>query len=140
VLEIITTWAEDQLPTVYPNPSFPPTVYCFISSEQLTRLAKDAHVIMNLDDLQKALGQWRFFQSYGTELLVKLRAAHFAAEEVGKASGHSQSTSLAQAASRTEQLSSHTERDITWAPALTVASMKQLPARGRRREGGESGA
>ena len=52
VLEQIKTWAEGQLSAAFPNPSFTPTVYFFISEDQLTQLAKDAHVIANLDSLQ----------------------------------------------------------------------------------------
>ncbi len=79
MLKQLTTWAEDQLSTAFPTPAFRPTVYCFISADQLTQLAKDAHLITNLDDLQKAIGSWGFFEDYGTELLVKLRAVHHAA-------------------------------------------------------------
>jgi hypothetical protein len=98
VLELITTWAKNQVSTAFPNPSFQPTVYCFISADQLTQLAKDAHVITNLDKLHKALGSWRFFQTHGAELFANLRAAHYAAEEVitqasGKASNQTQASS-----------------------------------------------
>ena len=86
VLELITTWAKNQVSTAFPNPSFQPTVYCFISVDQLTQLAKDAHVITNLDKLHKALGSWRFFQTYGVELFTNLRAAHYAAEAKPQAS------------------------------------------------------
>ena len=72
VLKLITTQVEDQVSTAFSNPSFQPTVYCFILVDQLIKLAKDAHVITNLDDLHKALGLWRFFQNYGEELFVKL--------------------------------------------------------------------
>jgi hypothetical protein len=118
VLELITTWAEDQVSTAFPNPSFQPTVYCFISADQLTKLAKDAHVITNLDDLHKALGSWRFFQNYGEELLVKLRAAHYTTgEAIPQASR--KATSQTQASSQSSQGS-----DI-WAPVATLVSMSQ---------------
>ena len=72
VLELITTWAENQASVAFPNPLFKPTVYSFISADQLMQLAKDAHVITNLDKLHKALGSWRFFQTHSPELLVNL--------------------------------------------------------------------
>ena len=72
MLKQLTTWAEDQLSTAFPTPAFRPTVYCFISADQLTQLAKDAHLITNLDDLEKALGSWWFFPNYGAELLGSL--------------------------------------------------------------------
>jgi hypothetical protein len=81
VLQLVTAWAEGQISMAFPNPSFQPTVYCFISEDQLIQLAKDAHTIINLDQLCKALGSWYFFQSYGTELLAKLRAAYYATEK-----------------------------------------------------------
>jgi hypothetical protein len=119
VLELITTWAEEQIPTVFPNPSFQPTVYCFISQDQLTQLAKDAHVITNLDDLNKALGSWRFFQTHGVELLGKLRAAHYATQEVSQVS---------------RKASSQTQGGDIWRPVITPASM---PVRARARASGE---
>jgi predicted ATPase len=82
VLKLITTWAETQVSAAFPNPSFQPTVSCFMSEDQLTQLAKDAHVITNLDELYRALRSWRFFQTHGAELFANLRAAHYAAEEV----------------------------------------------------------
>ena len=81
VLELITTQAKDQVSAAFPNPSFQPTVYCFILADQLTKLAKDAHIITNLDDLHKALRSWRFFQNYKEELFVKLRAVYYTIEE-----------------------------------------------------------
>ena len=33
VLELITTWAKNQVSTAFPNPSFQPTVYCFLSAD-----------------------------------------------------------------------------------------------------------
>jgi hypothetical protein len=118
VLEMITTWAEDQVSAALPNPSFQPTVYCFISADQLTQLAKDAHVITNLDDLRKALGSWRFFQSHGTELLAKLRAAHYAAEEaIAQASR--------KASSQIQASSQRRQGDDIWATIATPVSMSQ---------------
>ena len=58
VLELMTTWAENQISTIFPDPSFQPTVSCFLSADQLTQIAKDAHLIMDLDKLRKALGPW----------------------------------------------------------------------------------
>jgi hypothetical protein len=55
-LELITIWGEGQLSKVFPNLSFQPTVYCFLSKDQLTQLAKDVHVITNLNRLSNALG------------------------------------------------------------------------------------
>lgn len=81
VLELITTWAEDQISAAFPNPSFQPTVHCFISADQLTQLAKNARLIMDLDMLCKTLGSWRFLQTHGAELFANLRAAHYAVEE-----------------------------------------------------------
>jgi hypothetical protein len=52
----------------------------FISADQLTQLAKDAHEILTLVHLQKALRSWHFFESHGEELLSELRAANYAAE------------------------------------------------------------
>ena len=114
VLELITTWAADQVSAAFPNPSFQPTVYCFISADQLTQLAKDAHVITNLDDLHKALGSWRFFQNYGVELLAKLRAAHYAAEEASR-----------EAASQTQASSHNSQGSNIWAPVATPVFMNQ---------------
>jgi hypothetical protein len=118
VLELVTTWAEDRVSAAFPNPSFQLTANCFISAGQLTQLAKDAHVITNLDDLRKALGPWRFFQSYGVELLAELRAAHHATEEAipqvsGKATGQTQ------ASRQTSQ------GGVIWATVTTLASMNQ---------------
>jgi hypothetical protein len=96
VLELITTWAENQVSAAFPNPSFKPTVYCFISADQLTQLAKDAHVITDLDKLNKALRSWRFFQTHGAELLVNLRAAHYAAEEAITQASSSQTQASSQ--------------------------------------------
>ena len=104
VLDLITTWAENQVSAAFPTPSFQPTVYCFISADQLTKVAKNAHLITNLDKLHKALGSWRFFQTHGAELLASLRAAHYAAEEaVTQASRKTSSQS--QASSQTSQTS-----------------------------------
>jgi hypothetical protein len=126
VLELITTWAEDQVSAAFPNPSFQPTVNCFISADQLTQLAKNAHVITNLDDLHKALGSWRFFQNYGTELLVKLRAAHYAAEAKPQASsGQTQVKSQSSQDSQTRACSQSRQGRYIWAPAATPASMSQ---------------
>ena len=80
VLGLITAWAEKQVPIAFPNPAFRPTVDCFISADQLTQLAKDAHEILTLVHLQKALRSWHFFESHGEELLSELRAANYAAE------------------------------------------------------------
>ena len=63
---------ESKLSAVFSNPSFEPTVYLFISEDQLTQLAKDAHIITNLDELHNALGSWPFFKSHGIELLAEL--------------------------------------------------------------------
>ncbi len=120
VLELITTWAEDQVSAAFPNRSFQPTVYCFISADQLTQLAKDAHVITNLDNLHKALGSWRFFQNYGAELLVKLRAAHYAAEEVV-------SQASRKASSQTQAPSQSSHGGDIWATVATPISMSQSP-------------
>ena len=72
VLELVMTWAEDQISTIFPDPSFQPTVSCFLSADQLTQIAKDAHLIIDLDKLHKALRLWCFFQTHGAELFAKL--------------------------------------------------------------------
>jgi len=110
VLELITTWADNQVSAAFPNPSFEPIVYCFISADQLTQLAKDAHVITNLDELHKALGPWKFFQTHGAELLGNLRAAHYAAGEA-----------ITQASRKTSSQGG----DI-WVTVATPLSMSQL--------------
>lgn len=114
VLEMITTWTEDQIPAVFPNPSFQPTVYCFISADQLTQLAKDAHIITNLDTLRKALISWRFFQSHGVELLTKLREAHCTAEATSQASR--------KAGSQTQASSQSGQGSSIWATITTSVS------------------
>jgi len=82
VLELITDWAESQVSAVFPNPLFQPTVHCFISEDRLSRLAKNAHGITNLNELRSALEPWHFFQSHGAELLRQLRAAYHATEGI----------------------------------------------------------
>lgn len=82
ILELLTDWAKDQLPVVFPNPFFRPEVCSFISEEQLTRLAKDAREIMNLDGLRDSLGLWRFFTTHGEKLLKQLRTAYYATEDM----------------------------------------------------------
>jgi len=74
--ELLTDWAKDQLPIVFPNSFFRPEVCSFISEEKLTRLAKDAREIMNLDGLRDSLGLWRFFTTHGEKLLRQLRTAY----------------------------------------------------------------
>ena len=81
VLELVTTWAENQISKVFPDQSFQPTIYCFISADQLTQIVKDAHLIMDLDKLRKALGSWRFFRTHGAELFASLQAAYRTVEE-----------------------------------------------------------
>ena len=81
VLELITAWAENQTPTVFPSPSFQPTVNCFLSADQLMQIAKDAHLIMDLDKLRKALGPWLFFQTHGEQLFANLQSAYRTVEE-----------------------------------------------------------
>jgi len=102
VLDLITTWAENQIPTVFPNPSFQPTVYCFISADQLKQIAKDAHLIMDLDKLRKALGSWRFFRTHGAELFANLRAAYRTVEEAMTKTSRSNS-SQTQASNQSSQ-------------------------------------
>jgi hypothetical protein len=117
VLELITTWGEGQLSAAFPNPLFQPTVYCFISENQLTKLAKDAHVITNLDRLRNALGSWRFFEIHGAELLAELRAAHYAVEAIPQSS---------RKASGQTQASSQSSQGVDiWGPVATLASMSQ---------------
>lgn len=104
VLELVTTWAEDQISTIFPDPSFQPTVSCFLSADQLTQIAKDAHLIMDLDKLRKALGSWRFFQTHGAELFAKLQAAYRAVEEATtKKSKNNNSQTETQAPSQSSQ-------------------------------------
>jgi hypothetical protein len=114
VLGLVTTWAEDQVSAAFPNPSFQLTVHCFISADQLTQLAKDAHVIMNLDDLRKALGSWRFFQNYGVELLANLRAAHHATEEA-----------VPRASRKAKAPGQNSQGGDIWTSIATPASMNQ---------------
>jgi hypothetical protein len=118
VLELITTWAKNQVSTAFPNPSFQPTVYCFISADQLTQLAKDAHVITNLDKLHKALGSWRFFQTYGVELFTNLRAAHYAAEEAITQASR-------KASNQTQASSQNSQGGDIWVAVATLVSMSQ---------------
>jgi superfamily II DNA helicase RecQ len=115
VLELVTTWAENQVSAAFPNPSFRPVVDCFISADQLTQLAKDAHLITNLDELHKALGSWGFFQAHGAELLANLRTAHHAAgEAITQASG-----------SRTQTSSQSSQGGDIWVPVITQLSTSQ---------------
>jgi superfamily II DNA helicase RecQ len=117
VLKHLMTWAEDQLSTVFPNPAFQPTVDCFISLDQLTQLAKDAHIITDIDGLHKALGSWCFFEECGTELLEQLRAAHHTVEEA-----KSQTKGQTRAPSQVSQVG---EITTTWAPVTTPTSMSR---------------
>jgi superfamily II DNA helicase RecQ len=80
--ELLTDWAKDQLPVIFPTPFFRPEVDSFISEEQLTRLAKDAREIMNLDGLRDSLGSWHFFRTHGEKLLKQLRTAYYATEDI----------------------------------------------------------
>jgi hypothetical protein len=75
-------WAESQVSAVFPNLLFQPTVYCFISEDQLSWLMKNAHGITNLNELWSALESWHFFQSHGAELLRQLQAAYHATEDI----------------------------------------------------------
>jgi superfamily II DNA helicase RecQ len=79
ILESITKWADEQLPTLFPRAAFDLVTCCFLTDEQRTSLAKNAHIIFNLDNLQETLGPWHFFNTHGEALLKELRAAHHAA-------------------------------------------------------------
>jgi superfamily II DNA helicase RecQ len=120
VLEQITSWAKDQVSVAFPEASFRPTVDCFISADQLTQLAKDAHVITNLDDLRKALGSWYFFQNYGEELLAKLHAAHC---ETGQEAVAPQASR--KAANSIPTSSQNSQGRTTWASVVTSESMNK---------------
>ena len=50
-------------------------------ADQLTQIVKDAHLIMDLNKLRKALGLWRFFLTHGAELFASLQAAYRTVEE-----------------------------------------------------------
>jgi superfamily II DNA helicase RecQ len=84
ILELLTDWGEGQLAEVFPNPLFQPTVYCFLSEDQLEQLAKDAREILNLDWLRNSLGSWRFFPTHGEKLFKQLRTAYYATEGISK--------------------------------------------------------
>jgi superfamily II DNA helicase RecQ len=117
VLELIATWGESQLSAIFPNALFQPTVYCFITEDQLTKLAREAHLITNLNELHIALGIWPFFKSHGTELLKQLRAAYYATEGIPP--------SPKKAASQTQALSQQSWDDNSWNPVTTMEIMSQ---------------
>lgn len=79
ILESITKWADEQIPAVFPTVGFELTTCCFLTDKQRTSLAKNAHIIFNLNQLRETLGSWRFFTTHGEALLKELRAAHHAA-------------------------------------------------------------
>ena len=118
VLELLTTWAENQLSVVvFRNPSFQPTVHCFISEDQLTQLAKDAHIITNMTSLHNSLGSWPLFDGYGAELLVQLRAAHHAVETISQSSG--------KAYNQTSACGQSSQCIGIWGPVATTESISK---------------
>lgn len=71
----LINWANDQLNTVYPNTIFEPTANCFLSETRRIHLARNAHKILDLHDLQKMVGDWVRFNTYGQELFRVLRTS-----------------------------------------------------------------
>ena len=87
--------------------------------DQLTQLAKDAHVITSLDDLRKTLGPWRFFQNYGAELFMKLRSIHYAADETKPLASE-------RAISETQEFTQGNQNSDIRAPVAASLSSKQI--------------
>jgi hypothetical protein len=77
---MISNWSEKQCPAVFPDTLFPLVVSCFLSKKKQTQLAKDAHEILNLDQLRRVIGPWPLFNTYGEALFKELRAAYYAVE------------------------------------------------------------
>jgi hypothetical protein len=61
VLELVTAWGEEQVITVFQNPAFRPTVYCFLSENQLNQLAREPYPITDVNTLCKVIGPWGLY-------------------------------------------------------------------------------
>jgi superfamily II DNA helicase RecQ len=121
VLKLVTTWAENQISTTFPGRSFRPKVSCILSADQLTQIAKDAHIIMDLDKLHKTLGSWRFFQTHGAELFETLRAAYHTVEE-----GRTKKSRNNNSQMETQALSQSSQGLNVWIDVQTPSSTSQL--------------
>ena len=76
VLKALDEWAKDQMNSVYKGCAFKPVSTLFLSQDQRDRIAKNAHLILDMDSLRTALGSWYFFDTHGRALLDTLRNSY----------------------------------------------------------------
>jgi hypothetical protein len=118
ILKSITAWAEKECITVMPTAIFSLDVNSFLSQEMREQLAKDAHEIMNITQLQLALKGWQFFDTHGEALFTKLRYAYWTARE--KVSKRPKQRKDTQELSQCSQKSIlYSQPEVIWTPSTT---------------------
>jgi hypothetical protein len=76
VLEALEEWSKEQMLSVYKRCAFRPVSTIFLPQDQRDKIARNVHLIFDMDSLQTVLGSWYFFDTHGQALFDIVRNSY----------------------------------------------------------------